>query len=554
MLRTILTLLFCLAAAAPAVAKEYRATRYDSRIDVERGGHLRITETVVFTFEEGTFREVFRTIPTRRTDGVEFVSASIDGVRLPPGTAPGQVEVRRRNGLRVTWHFPPTSGTTHTFELSYIARGVVRQEDGRELLAWMALPAEHGYRVDASRVEIVLPAEPIAEPVVTENRVDGGLTVNRTGASVVVLASDIRRNGRFTVSAVMPRGTVLDGPPAWQARQMAHRDKLPLWLSVAGVTLALGLMLLFALRQSGDHPKKERGVEWTSLIPPDPLSPALAGALVANGQPQLQHAMATVFALAERGIVSIREEPRGVFGQRNFVIQRTRAGEHLAPHEETMLDIIFSKASGAEASVPIARARSYVMRHFGRFKKAVAADLADAGLLDSGRMAHRRRYGITGVVLLALAGIVAAGCLLLIDRYGGYPLLIPLALALAALASFIFMAAHTPLSNDGVRRAEQWRGYRKHLTDPQGIASRWGASGPAEARILPYAVALGLAAAWAKFMKKGKVEAPAWFHAAAQGDGGPAFAAFIATGGAGATGGGTPGAGGVAGGGASGAR
>ena len=139
MLRTCLTLLLCLA-AVPAAAREYRATRFDARVEVQQGGALRVTETVVFTFVDGTFREVFRTIPTRRTDGIEFVSAAMDGVVLPRGTAAGQVDVRRKNGLRVTWHFPPTSGSTRSFELSYIARGVVRYEDDHELLAWMALP------------------------------------------------------------------------------------------------------------------------------------------------------------------------------------------------------------------------------------------------------------------------------------------------------------------------------------------------------------------------------------------------------------------------------
>src|SRR5688500_11423691 len=162
MLRTCLTVLLCLT-AIPAAAKEYRAGRFDARVEIQKGGALRVTETVVFTFVDGTFREVFRTIPTRRTDGVEFVSASMDGVLMPPGTAAGQVDVRRKNGLRVTWHFPPTSGSTHTFELSYIARGVVRYEEDHERLEWVALPREHGYTIDESRVDVIAPAAPLRE-------------------------------------------------------------------------------------------------------------------------------------------------------------------------------------------------------------------------------------------------------------------------------------------------------------------------------------------------------------------------------------------------------
>jgi len=556
MIRTFLSLVLCLAAAAPAAAKDYRADRFDVRIEVQPGGSLEVTETIVFTFVDGTFREVFRTIPTRRTDGIEFFSASMDGVVLPQGGGVGQVEVRRKNGLRVTWKFAPTSTSTHTFELSYLARGVVRQEGGDELLEWAALPREHAYRIDASRVDLLYPAEPLRDAAVSERRVDGGVTAERSPLTTTVLASDIRRNGRFVIALPFARGVVLDGPPMWQARQAAHRARLPLWLTLAGGVLATSLMVLFGMRQSDDQPRRERRLEWTSLIPPEPLAPAMAGALVSNGSARIQHAMATIFSLAERGIVTIREEPRRTWGQRHFVIQRTRAGEHLSAHEETALDIIFAKASGAEASVPVGKARGYLTRHWSRFSKALAGDLGQAGLTDAGRIAHRRRYLVAGVALTGLALVAFGGCLTLLDAYGAYPMIVPLALEAGSLVSFMLTAAHTPLSNDGVLRAEQWRAYKKHLRDPQLIESRWGASGPAEARILPYAVALGLASAWAKFMKKEKVQTPAWFHAASQPDAAPAFSVFIATGGAGGHGGGASGgagAGGAAGGGASGA-
>src|SRR5918993_4656847 len=130
--RFLIAALLVLAAAGAADAKDYHAARFDSRIEVQQGGTLKITETIVFVFSDGSFREVFRTIPTRYTDGVEFISASMDGTVLPEGDDPGQVEVRRKNGVRVTWHFAPVRNATHTFELTYLARGVATQEDREE--------------------------------------------------------------------------------------------------------------------------------------------------------------------------------------------------------------------------------------------------------------------------------------------------------------------------------------------------------------------------------------------------------------------------------------
>ena len=294
--RLLLAALLVLTATGSAAAKDYHAKRFDSRIEVLQGGDLRVTETIVFVFTDGTFREVFRTIPTRRTDGVEFVSASMDGTVLAQGDGAGQVEVRRRNGFRVTWHFAPVKESTHTFELTYIARGVAPQENQEERVAWMALPREHNYRIDASQVEFVLPVPPLRQPVVSAERVDGGLTVDQVDLTTTVLASNLRRNGRFTVSIPFARGSILDGPPAWQTLRAAQLEKMPLWLGAAGAILVICVMLLLALRQSDDRPPAEHGVEWTSLIPPEPIAPAIAGLLVTNGQLHLEHAMATIFA------------------------------------------------------------------------------------------------------------------------------------------------------------------------------------------------------------------------------------------------------------------
>jgi hypothetical protein len=254
--------------------------------------------------------------------------------------------------------------------------------------------------------------------------------------------------------------------------------------------------------------------------------------------------------------VSIREEPRGAFGQRSFTIEKTRNTQPLAAHEAAAIDIIFEGAAGPHATVPLTKARSRFARHLTRFKTAIMRELHEMRLIDRERLASRRRYMKTGVSLLVLAGVAVAPCLLVVQANGGWPFLIPLALSVVGMTSFIVMSSQTPLSNEGVRRAEQWRAYQKHLAHPQDAESRWGAAGTAEARILPFAVALGLAAAWSKFMKKRNTQTPAWFHAASGIDSGHAFAAFVATGGASAHGGGTPGAfgGGVAGGGASGAR
>lgn len=548
--RILLMTLLCLCAAAPAPAKEYHAERFDSEIRVRGDGSMLVKETIVFVFDSGTFRYVFRTIPTRRTDGVEFVVASMDGRALSTDSDTRHLRLQRKKGLRVEWRFEPLGRGRHTFELEYVVRGVVTQSEEADELAWQALPREHAYRIEASTVRLVAPASPIQPLEVQTRRVDGGTTVETGDATTVIYASSIRRNGWVLFRGRYERGALVDEAPAWQLQRVRHFEMMPTWAALAGGVLLVGFVLLTALRQGYDSPPRTPGVAWTSLIPPDPLAPAIAGALTTNAQPRLEHAMATLFALADRGVLRIREERRRSFGQRAFTIERLGRPAGLAPHEDAALAIVFRGSS--TDTVSVSKARSLLTRHGGRFKRAVESELRNQGFLDELRTGHRRRYTVIGVVLLGVTMVALGAVIPVLDRFGPWPLLVALALLILSLSSFIFAAAETPLSNEGVRRAEAWDAYKRHLKDPQEIEPRWGASGAAEARILPFVVALGLAAAWSKCMKGLKAAAPPWFEAASHVDSSGAFAAFVATGGSGAHSSGGAG-GGAAGGGASGA-
>ena len=156
--RLIVTLCACLFVAAfaqPAAAKSYSADRFDSVVRVMPDGSLDVTETVVFRFIDGTFKEVFREVPVRRTDGVDIVRAEIDGQTMPFGSELGTVSVRQTNGrMRVVWRFRPVEHVTRTFVLNYRVRGVVRHKgEYAEVLVWRTTPDnEHGYRIESRRL------------------------------------------------------------------------------------------------------------------------------------------------------------------------------------------------------------------------------------------------------------------------------------------------------------------------------------------------------------------------------------------------------------------
>src|SRR6476646_1463575 len=190
--------------ATPAMADgRYSADRYDSRIEVLDGGTMRVTETIALRFETGTFTQFFRAIPVRMTDGIEIVSASMDGRSMAEGKGPGQFERSGSSTVRVTWRFAPTPPSTHTFDLVYLVHGVVRREENADVLAWRILPTEHRYHIASSTADIYLPAQPARSPMREARRV-GEWSLEVNDRHIRITANDIRGNGWLETSVDLP--------------------------------------------------------------------------------------------------------------------------------------------------------------------------------------------------------------------------------------------------------------------------------------------------------------------------------------------------------------
>jgi hypothetical protein len=307
---------------------------------------------------------------------------------------------------------------------------------------------------------------------------------------------------------------------------------------------------MFALRRRDDSPW---GTAHAGPVdaPPDTLRPGVAGAVAANGATLLQHAMATILALADRGVVTITEEPR-TWGQRHFTLYRRRTTDPLAPEEDAALNLVFRHQGGEEDAVALTKDRTRLAHRLGEFKRAVTQELRGLGLVDDERMRLRTRYLGFSIALLMLSGLLVVPGAFLVSRYEGWPFLIAGAVGLVSVIGFIFYGSLTPLSNEGARRAERWRTYRQHLKAVAREQVHLTADSPS--RLLPFAVALGLASGWSKYMKNHPTGIPPWFRAVALSGDDTGFCAFVAAGGAGSDGGaGGAGAGGAAGGGGSGA-
>jgi uncharacterized protein (TIGR04222 family) len=294
----------------------------------------------------------------------------------------------------------------------------------------------------------------------------------------------------------------------------------------------------------------------SSPFPPGDLPPALVGRLTG----QSVSFMGTLFDLAQRGRLDIREQA-GWLGSKRYRLElNTGTDEPLRPHEQALLDDLFrpGQTSLAMSEVPT--------RLAGRrtFDQQLETELIERGWLDPQRKAMRSRLSVLWLVGVFCAMALVIGAMAwgaMISEIGRDSLIWPAAVAGAGVGLFlvsvvgsVYAGTLSPLSPAGEIEAARWKGFGLYLKD----VSR-GREPAVRAdyfeRYLPLATVFGLGAAWAKYFQRlGGVPLPVWFHATAgsKGDFGAIIAVMTASdsasatsagAGAGASGGGSSGAG-----------
>jgi hypothetical protein len=568
LMRFVPTLLLAALFAAPApaaAAKTYRAEQFTVRVDVQPGGAIHVTETIRFAFGSDSFTYVYREVPRRRTDGVTYVGASMDGVPMDRGSAPGQFEIKNRdNGRRrVVFHFAPITSSTHTFTLTYVAQGVVRQEADADVLAWQVLPTDHDYPIDRATADIRYPA---AASVLGFSAIEPDARAELgDGASLRASRAGLGRDDEWPITVRFAPRTLVAVPPLWQQRQLLTRENIPLFLGLGGLILLTGVggFLLFRLNT---RPELSDDPQARTPAPPDHLPVALAGAVSSQWfGVSWPHALGALLDLARRGVV--RVEPNrdpGLFKSKPFLIRRTGVKAALASHEQVLLDLLFTSKAGPRETLSFADVGRVVgsSRRWKRFTKAATADLRAAGLLDAERERLRGRVTILGLGLV-IAGIAGlAICVPFLGRVGDALLILPVSLLAVGITGLGAGATFNVLSAEGQRRAIAARSYERYLADLSKHPSPSGAAGAIFEHALPYAAAFGVAVTWAKHLEKqGVTNGPPWLGALAQdqarssshmaatiamlsaGSSAGAQAGGHAAGGAGAAGGGASGAG-----------
>ncbi len=238
----LLLLVFTLASMsrpASAQEKDYYADHYNIDVAIQPGGDLLVTETVEFQFIGGPFTYAYRNIPIEYMDGIGDIAAWMDGQRMPEGTGPGEVEIENGDPLKITWHFPETTDSAHTFVLSYRVLAGIGQANGLDFLDWDALPNEHEYPINTSLVHVTYPASAVlaGEPEVLRGQAE----IRTADQEVFFQSEGLGVDDPLEIRLVFPAGSLVSAPPAWQVEMEADKKATTqsLWAGVLALLIGV---------------------------------------------------------------------------------------------------------------------------------------------------------------------------------------------------------------------------------------------------------------------------------------------------------------------------
>ena len=215
-------------------------------------------------------------------------------------------------------------------------------------MRWRALPAEHRYRIDASRVRF----EPgAAEVLPLETRHVASATAHEAADAVTIEAYDMRPTASVTAELRYPAGGLIDTDPAWRSREAAARRFAPRWAIGGAAALRGGAAHRVGdpagLSDAGDVPLRDAG----DRAAPGRCRPRWLPCSPAKGRASGYHPLGTLLDLADRGVLVVKETPGRIAGRRYELSQVSGHARSCRPRRRSTA-IAFA---GSGEDVPLAQ-------------------------------------------------------------------------------------------------------------------------------------------------------------------------------------------------------
>jgi uncharacterized membrane protein YgcG len=522
-----LSLLLALVVAVVGTSQAARAQdktlfwdRYDVNLNVQQNSDMLVEEIQKIEFTSGTFRFGFAAIPLDRVETITEVSMAeiIDGVERPytpdfSGEYGFTTFINDNNELEITWYFPPTGHSQHTYVLRYRVSGGLRFYEEGDQLWWKAIPPDHNFPIRSSRVVARLPQVVPQDQLLVDSYGAPATVSFSPNGEVIFEALSIPAGEELEVRVQFPPGIVQGTPAAWQQ----SFDRRQTWGPVVGViagALALmlligGPVLLYLLWYTRGRDLPVGQVPEYITEPPSDRPAAIVGTLI-DEQAEMKDIMAGIMDLAHRGALRLEEKEKkgrkGIGSGRDYIFHLEDPDKAIYPYEKKLLSRIFGK--GDERRMRDLRNNFYTA--IPELENQLYQQVVEEGLFTSNPHTTRQKWGCLGI----FGVVVSVGlAFLLLVMLGDYSVLAACpALALAATAvSLIFVGRHMPRKTPkGAEEAAKWLAFKRYLETIEQQGDLEAVKDKFE-EFLPYAVAFGLERRLIKKFAAINTPAPSWW-------------------------------------------
>ena len=490
--------------AGPAAAE--RIERMAVTIDVEPDAGLVVREEIAYDFGDARRHGIYRDVPVRyarRGRPDHRIVLEVLSVEDALGRPRRFRTERRGPDLRIRIGDPSREVTGRAvYRITYRARLAMLYFDAHDELYWNATGDEWEVPIDEATVRVRVAGR--------GSFVDAACFTGARGATgSACTAEAVGNEARF--AAARPLGprhglTIVAALPKGVVRKPTGGEQLR-----ARLAPFVSLWWLFPLATFGGmygywrRAGRDRGTGAAIPVryePPDGLTPAEVGTLV-DERADLDDITASILQLAVEGYLEITqvESTSFLFFKRvDYRLDEKRDARNLKRHQSTLQQALFRGRDSVLAS----ELKNEFYKELPRIKEALYSELSGRGGCFVGSPDQvRLRWAIAGGALTFSALVALAAS--------------PVAALCVALAGVIVLgfSRNMPRRTRRGRRAyEEILGFREFLerVDRDRLERQGTATREQFERILPYAIVLGAADAWADAFAGIYTEPPDWYH------------------------------------------
>lgn len=516
--RTCIVVMVAILCATPFFVRADVIDSFAVTIHIQTDGSARVTEVIRYDFGTDEHHGIYRDIPAAYIDGDgNKQPVIIDSVLVIDGKMSPIAFESFKNGddLRLKIGDPDVLITgKKTYEISYVARGVVSFFDDHDELYWNVTGNEWLFPILHSSARVYAPASTTlaacyAGPVGSSVPCDVLQTIADDGSAWFFETKyPLSINEGLTVAVGWPKGVV--APPAEASIFWKH------FLIFGPLALPIvAFSLLFHRWWNHGRDDMGRGTIIPEYDTPKGISPMLASEIMFERVTSASFS-ATIIELAVRGYLKIhREEEKtlGIFTSVNYRFEKQKpADEHLADDELKVYSALFKSGDSVTSddlskSGDLAAAKSAI-------GKDAAAKMVTHGYYRANPTVVKVLYVLAGVTVLIIGLILTVG-------FGSPWIFVGFLLTGVLIGVFgLIMPAKT---RKGSLAKEQILGLKDYLqiAEKNRLDFHHAPEKSPELfeKLLPYAMVLGVSVAWAKEFEGFFTTPPRWY------DGG-SYAAF----------------------------